>query len=202
MATKNIFEMMAEPEAIPDSRPFGGGGLEECPQSLRGKHLNGKPVEDIPEVWRVLTPDRTDEGLAERNAAASTVTVTDTAFDKALEQRAAQQAAGVEPWMVNDPIGTGVRQHVPRGYRGKLLDANRVSKEGPHGRGWELVKKDGQPVKVGGDFVGIMPEDQAKRRNQFYVKEDAKRVVRKESEALAGSIAGKGDGTTRVLTEV
>ena len=194
---KNKFEMMADPEAIPDSKPFGGGGLEECPVSLRGKHLNGKPVEEIPEVWRVLTPDRTDEGLVERNSAASTVTVTDTAFDKALEQRSAQQQAGVEPWMVNDPIGTGVRQHVPAGFRGKLLDANRVNKEGPHGRGWEVVVKDGQPVKVGGDFVGIMPEASAKKRNAHYVREDAKRVIAKEAEALQSKTPG-----ATVLTDV
>lgn len=197
MATKNRFEMMADPEAIPDSKPFGGGGEDVCPQSLRGKHLNGKLIDEMPETWRWLTPDRTDEGLEERNAQASSITVTDTAFDKALEQRASQQAAGVEPWMINDPIGTGVRQHVPPGYRGKLLDAARVSKEGNHGRGWEVVTKDGQPVKVGGDFVGIMPEHQAKKRNQYYVREDLKRVSSKEADALQGKVQ-----ETKVLTEV
>lgn len=174
-------------DAIPESRIFGGGGDETCPESLRGKHLNGTPVEEIPDVWRYLTPDRTDEGLAARNSASSAVVVADggTAFDKQIEQRAEHLANNVEPWATKDPIGEGVKAHVPAGYRGKLLDGNRVSREGNYGRGWEVVKDaQGQPVRVGGDYVGIMPEETAKRRNAHYVEQDRKRVRVNDEQAM------------------
>lgn len=134
-------------------------------RSIRGCHVGGKPVEELPEdVAHLLTYDHTDEGIEARNAERqeSAARVTDP-LDKQIEGR----ARATEPWEAPDPMGDLVKEHVKPGERARFLSGPVCDLKGT--RGFELVKDEyGREVRLGRLMLGVMPEDRAKQREKHY----------------------------------
>jgi hypothetical protein len=122
----------------------------------------------------LISFDHTDEGIAARNAGKSDthVSVTDT-FDRQLERMER------EPWEGADVIGEIVQSNVSRGFRARFLSPRVVDRSGR--RGWEIVTKGGDPVRLGNLMLAVMPEEKAEKRNAYF-REQAQAEVQRVRE--------------------
>lgn len=158
-------------DAIPDSRLHGGGGSEDCPDSLRGLHLNEVPCEELPpNVWNFLTADRTDEGIREAQCGAGTGRVGRSELEGRMAERRDGLNAGMQPWEAPDVLKEAAA-NLPRGMRPKFINEARAKRGEAGSRGFEIYKgENGDPIRVGDLVLAAMPEDNAKARNAHYQK--------------------------------
>jgi len=160
-------------DALPESPELRR--KREPAASVSGLTVGGKPVEDIP-GGHLIPRGNTDQGIEERLARPHAVSSMGRSerprpvhaggdFEKTLEARVAA-GLDLEAWDVPDPLTEAVAAHCPPGYRAKFLSDAVVKNRGK--RGWEYHLVDGQPVKVGGMAMAIMPEGRAVARNKHF----------------------------------
>lgn len=187
MAAKNL-------SGIPESKIFGGGGDESCPEALRGKHVNGIPVESMGlSVWSFLTTDRTDEGVAAAKVGSGTFVVRSSTVENRMGERRDALENGAEPWEAPDVLREMAAAHVSAGMRPKFISASRVAKEGGLVRGGWKVQLDakGDPVRTGDLMLAVMPEEKAVQRNKYYQdKAQAQGATSPVERAKAGAPKG------------
>jgi hypothetical protein len=184
MAGKRALSMRVkgvDDSPLPDSKNFGDPeSTRGLLTGLEGLHVNGEPIEEwaehMPEeIVRRMSYPLTDEGQDEQARIASDRSMrgnlgrpmTD-AEDRKLKQYQADRRGGMEPWEASHPLNDVAARHVGPGMRPKFLSDKRVTKEGGHTRGFEVVKHNGDPVRVGGLVLAQMPEEMAQRRNTHF----------------------------------
>jgi hypothetical protein len=165
-----------------------------CYEALKGCHVAGVPIEELPESLVVkLAYQHTDEGIHAWKAAmergdgsdrpANRAPVTASEFGRSIEERRdfRRDAGPHEIFEAPDPMKELVEQHVEPGMRGKFLSPGRVDRDGT--RGFEIVKDlKGEPVKMGRMVLGQMPEAKARARATFYQKKGSERLSAIEQE--------------------
>jgi hypothetical protein len=130
--------------------------------------IGGKPTVDgrpIPADFEHVIPyAATDQGRWERSQGKEKpngVKVTGDAWDRMIEERRDQ------PWAASDPIQEAIDTFGEKGFRYRAMSPMVCEQRGM--RGWEPVKKEnGDHVKIGGMFLGRMPEHVAEQRNAHY----------------------------------
>ena len=163
-----------------------------CYEALKGLHVAGVPIEELPEILVVkLAYQHTDEGIHEWKASfergedrpAKRAAVTATEFGRSIDERRdfRNEAGPREIFEAPDPMKELVEQHVQPGMRGKFLSPGRVDRDGT--RGFEVVKDSkGEPVRMGRMVLGQMPEAKARARATFYQKKGSERLSAIEQE--------------------
>lgn len=167
-----------EAAGIPDSPIFTNTSREEraIDEKLLAAHVGGFPVCDLPlETQLRLMYRQTDEGIAEANAGKSEVRARTTMdeMSKACHHRKDDIIdRGMEPWEATDPAASLVAEHVAPGFKGKLLSASKIDKDGT--RGYEILRHaNGDPVKLRNMVLGQMPQERVNARNRHYQDKSA-----------------------------
>lgn len=176
-------------QGIGESRPFIAEGDRDPYGSLRGLHIGGLPIEEVvpPDKVHLITYDHTDEGIAERNAGRSEhrVSVVSDNFDRQLQRMAER-----EPWEGGDVVGELVQQHIEKGFRARFLSPRIIDRSGR--RGWEIVRVNGDPVKLGTLILAKMPEEKAERRNEYF-----REMASSESDRVREEFIEQGERLSR-----
>lgn len=164
--------------------------------ALSGLHVNGIPVEDLPEEQVAqLSRQHTDEDIEERNrgkvesAARVTSTYerrksTATNFDQHVEERRdfRQSATSAEDFeFTPDYMKEQAEKYVPPGMRPAFLSPMHIDRKGL--RGNVIVKdENGEPVKMGRMVLGMQPEAKYKARSEYFRAKSAERLSNVEQE--------------------
>jgi hypothetical protein len=138
------------------------------PQESNGERaltVNGKPIPL--EFAHLIAFEATDQGIAEREAALegkprACVQFISDEWDKTLQQR----EAATSTWDSPDPMRDAIESVREPGMAYKFLSPRVTAKKGL--RRYEVVHKNGEPVKVGEMVLGAMPEDLRRKRNAHY----------------------------------
>ncbi len=163
----------AKSDALPDSPQLRKP--READRAPSGYTVGGVPVEDMP-MGHMIPFANTDQGIEERLARPHAVTSMGRSerprpvheggsFEKTLDARVAA-GMDLESWDAPDPLKEAVDAHCPPGFRAKFLSDSVVKNRGTRGFKYHLV--DGEPVKVAGLKMAIMPEDRAIARNKHF----------------------------------
>lgn len=162
---KNKEAKKAMSQGIGESRVFAQEGDRDPYGHLRGLHIGGRPIEEVipPENVHLISFDHTDEGIAARNAGRSEhrVSVTADTFDRQLERMAER-----EPWEGGDVVGEMKQLYVREGFRARFLSPRVIDRSGT--RGWQIIRQNGDPVKLGPLILAEMPEEKATKRNEYF----------------------------------
>jgi hypothetical protein len=200
MSTRKTISLGKAPPKNPPVQGAVTVGVAEFRDGLEGTHVGGTAIEDIdPAMRQRLFFQQTDEGVEEANAGKveSSARVTKDPLAKALEQKRDFGMHGNEPWLAPDPMRALAEGNVPAGMRPRFLSETRLNKEGNFSRGFEVVLRNGEPVKLGTLVLAIMPEELAEKRNRHYQD--------KANAALAevnSTTKQKGDGLIRTAREL
>jgi hypothetical protein len=172
---------------VGESEPFiaPSGAFPENP--TLDCHVAGVLVRELPQtVQDKILYAQTDEGLAESDEgkvpAGTAARVTVSPLAKAIQERRDDQLErGMEPWEARDPLKEVADKHVGPGMRPKFLSDFRNRESGT--RGFEVVKDGrGDPVRCGTLVLGQMPEERAKKRNEYFRKLSSDAVAQVEKE--------------------
>ena len=155
---------------------------------LRGCHVNGKPISELPEeVVAVLTFQHTDESIAQRNEGKveNAARVTQSELSKSIQERADFRESSPEPWEARDVMKEITDKYVAPGFKGKFLSPRKISRQGT--RGHEVVRDErGDPVKLGEMILGQMPIEKVQRRNRAYQQKSQARLNQMKEEFQEG----------------
>lgn len=164
-------------------------------EALKGLHVGGKPVEELPEEMVIrLCYEHTDEAIAKRNQgkepygstrvqslAGDRAPVTATDFDRqVLERRDFRETENLQTWEAPDPMKELAEQYVAPGMVPKFLSPSQIDRRGT--RGFDLVKDlSGRLVQVGRMILGQMPESKARARREHFRKQGGERLAAVET---------------------
>lgn len=172
--------------------------------------INGQPIPE--HLWGLVPYALTDQGRTEENEGKEEprVQVLREPHDKAVEHYRDDLLNDYPIEEQHDPLRTVVEQHTPKGHRGLMMSEAKCAKEGMR-RGvldYEPVLDDkGQRIRLGGMFLGSVPEDRAKRAERYYraknaekqqnavdrVKEQTEQVMSEAKLKRLGRRAGEGE---------
>lgn len=168
-----------EAAGIPDSRPFITSEEERVPSGvdkILRCHINGVPISQLnlpPEVLAALDYYATDEGVREKNARPQTrepsgVELGDDAWNKALQQRKDDvKQRDLNSYDARDPFLEVAKEYAQPGMRPKFL-SEKTARDGDNRDYTIVTKPNGDPVKVRGMILGLIPEELAVAKMKHY----------------------------------
>ena len=169
-------------QGVGESKNFGDLDAPAFPDALRGRHVGGRPVEELPaDVWSLLSVYHTDEDIEERNrgkvesAARELPTSPNGAVygeeGKKITERRDFLRDNPDSEAAPNPMLELKDKHIKPGMRARFLSSTRVAKEGNYTRGYELVMENGTPVKLGTLLLAQTTEQNARARNARYAQQ-------------------------------
>jgi len=198
-------KIMSRGGGVGESKVFNAPDAPSAYEALAGRHVGGKPIEELPEeVVALLTVQHTDEDIAERNrekaesAARVTSSVrarsTGSDFEKSVAERGdfRRNATVKEFYECPDPGKEIEERFCPPGFKGAFLSPLKIEREGA--RGYEIVKQpNGEPVKMGRMPFGIQPIEKVQARKEFYRRKGGDQLSRIEQEHMERQREISGD---------
>lgn len=173
--------------------------VAETSRNIEGLTIGGIPLSRIPDAH--LIPYRqTDQGIEEfnRERQAPRAQVTADGLDQDLMRRWSEIKEGRDPQVAGDPRRS-IERHLPPGFEGRWLSPTHQLT--PADRGFQVVKIDGDPLKLGQMIAGMRPKEvgdikRAKEREPFQTMAAAIHHKHVEAVVAAGgrpSDAGEGE---------